>query len=88
MTSIRSLGFVNSYIMPCSTVLSEETRRKLIALGIDPSTVKSEAEAKKLIEKAQKTQPIKVESYPEYDEKTVFGLMNFDGEMNRLILGL
>ncbi len=34
-------------------VLSETTRRKLLALGIDPSSVTSESEAKLLIENAQ-----------------------------------
>lgn len=46
---INSVGAYYGYFG--SNCLSEETRRKLIALGIDPSTVASEAQAKALIEK-------------------------------------
>lgn len=46
---INSVGSYYGYTG--SNGLSEETRRKLIALGIDPSTVTSEAQAKILIEK-------------------------------------
>ena len=46
--SIKSIRFLNNYSGFCSS-LSEATRRKLIALGIDPSTVHSESEARALI---------------------------------------
>lgn len=46
---INSVGSYYGYVG--SNCLSEETRRKLIALGIDPSMVSSEAQAKVLIEK-------------------------------------
>ena len=46
---INSVGSYYGYVG--SNCLSEETRRRLIALGIDPSTVSSEAQAKVLIEK-------------------------------------
>jgi len=44
-----------SYAAMCfssGTTITEETRKKLLALGIDPSTVKTEAEAKQKIEEA------------------------------------
>ena len=66
--SINSVGNLNGYIHPCGSKLSEETRRKLIALGIDPSTVASEAQAQILIaqleelKKQAKIQPINTDS--------------------------
>lgn len=55
--SINAIGFNNGY---CSSVssLSEETRRKLLALGIDPSAVMSEAQAQMLIAQLQSSQKI------------------------------
>ena len=53
--AINSIGFLNSYSCSGNALISEETRRKLIALGIDPSLATSEAQAKVLIEKARKT---------------------------------
>ena len=58
--SINSIGTqvnyesYNSYSTTSS--LSEETKRKLLALGIDPKTVTSEAQAQILIENAVKMQ--------------------------------
>lgn len=58
--SINSIGTqvnyesYNSYSTTSS--LSEETKRKLLALGIDPKTVTSEAQAQILIENAVKIQ--------------------------------
>lgn len=46
---------INTYQSFGSALLSEETRRKLISLGIDPSTVTSESQAKILIAKAEGT---------------------------------
>lgn len=64
--SINSIGFQNSYLCISGSSLSEATKRKLIALGIDPSTVHSESEAKALIEQVlelrkSSNQPIPVE---------------------------
>ncbi len=42
----------------CNGRLSEETKRKLKALGIDPSTVVSEAQAYQLIANALKNQSV------------------------------
>jgi hypothetical protein len=55
--SINSVNSICGY--STTSYLSEETKRKLLALGIDPSTVTSEAQAKKLIEKAQSNSSIK-----------------------------
>jgi len=46
---------LNTYHSFSSSLISEETRRKLISLGIDPSTVTSESQAKIIIEKAEGT---------------------------------
>jgi len=48
--SIRTIGFINSNFCVVGSPISEATKRKLIALGIDPSTVHSESEARSLIE--------------------------------------
>ena len=55
--SINSIGFIGGYCYNNSG-LSEETKQKLLALGIDPSTVASEAQAKILIENILKLQNI------------------------------
>ena len=54
--SINSIGQLGSYGGGGfgSGGISEETRRKLIALGIDPRTVTSEAQAQALIQNAIK----------------------------------
>lgn len=56
---------VNSYScfgMNTGSVLSEETKRKLRELGIDPSTVSSEAQAQALIEATKKKLEVQVSS--------------------------
>jgi hypothetical protein len=55
--SINSISSICGY--SSASYLSEETKRKLLALGIDPSTVTSETQAKKLIEKAQSNSSVK-----------------------------
>lgn len=52
--SINSIGQIGSYGGDSFGGISEETRRKLIALGIDPRTVTSEAQAQILIKNAIK----------------------------------
>ncbi len=54
--SINAISFSGGWGLPSS--ISEETRRRLIALGIDPSTVTSEAQAQILIENALKLQKV------------------------------
>lgn len=55
--SINSIGFLGGYFHG-NTGLSEETKQKLLALGIDPSTVVSEVQAKILIENMIKMQSV------------------------------
>lgn len=55
--SINAVGFGSGYYSG-SNGLCEETRRKLLALGIDPSTVTSESQAQILIAKAQNIQVV------------------------------
>ena len=51
--SINNIGSLSGFIV-IQDRLSEQTRRKLIALGIDPSTVSSESEALRLIESIER----------------------------------
>lgn len=56
---------VNTYSCFClntGSVLSEETKRKLRELGIDPSTVSSEAQAQALIESTKNKLEIQIAS--------------------------
>ena len=64
--SVNSIGFPNSYLCISGSSISEETRRKLIALGIDPNTVYSESQARAIIEQVlalrkDSNQPIPIE---------------------------
>ena len=56
--ALNSIGHINSYgsfdFGGIGSGISEETRRKLIALGIDPRTVTSEAQAQILIKEIVK----------------------------------
>jgi hypothetical protein len=65
--SINSINCIYGY--SSTSYLSEETKRKLLALGIDPSTVTSESQAKRLIEKAQANSSVKETT--KTDNKTV-----------------
>ena len=55
--SVNSIGFLGGYSYGNSG-LSEETKQRLLALGIEPSTVVSEAQAKILIENILKIQSV------------------------------
>ncbi|MDE6138127.1 MAG: hypothetical protein K2F57_01495, partial [Candidatus Gastranaerophilales bacterium] len=55
--SINSIGNLSGFIV-IQDRLSEQTRRKLIALGIDPSTVSSESEALRLIDSIEKRKAV------------------------------
>ena len=95
--SINSVGNLSGYIHLCGSKLSEETRRKLIALGIDPSTVASEAQAQILIaqieemRKQAKIQPLdsakntNEDFNSERNEEYIISLMNFNANINRAI---
>jgi len=95
--SVNSVGNLSGYIRLCGTILSEETRRKLIALGIDPSTVASEAQAKILIEQIENmrkqakiaplntSQNINEDFNQEQNEEFIMSMMNFNANINRAI---
>lgn len=55
--SINSIGNLSAFIV-IPDKLSEQTKRKLIALGIDPSTVSSESEALRLIEAIERKKEV------------------------------
>lgn len=56
--SINSVSSVSNYSGSGQLQISEATKRKLIALGIDPTSVTSEAQAQSLILAAQQKQQI------------------------------
>lgn len=64
MTSISSISNISSsYITQSqSSTLSEETKSKLLALGIDPSTVSSETEAQSIIAQAEASEQMNEQS--------------------------
>ena len=102
--AINAMSYIaNNYCCSGNALISEETRRKLIALGIDPSTVTSEAQARALIEKAEKAREAKQKEEnkklnPEQYEylnkqnneniKAVIMTMEYGANINRMILGL
>ncbi len=55
MDSLKIVSYYPVIDFSGGSVLSERTRQRLIALGIDPSTVKNEEEAKQRIEKVLAT---------------------------------
>ena len=95
--SINSIGYFGIF---GGGYLSEETKRKLRALGIDPATVTSETQARIIIRDALKKQAVtEVETFEqklisEAEEElksngdTVFQMMNMTANVNRYILGL
>lgn len=65
---INPASLINSYFGAGNSTLSEETRWRLIALGIDPSTVNSEAQAQIIIQnvlRAKKMEAENISSQPE-----------------------
>lgn len=100
-----SIDNIHSFICTYyrNSKLSDETIRKLRALGIDPSTVVSEAQAIKLINAAQKTQPVKESQDPKNNvtgssekatlldkdnTESVFTMLDMNASLNKYILGL
>lgn len=87
-----------------SSKLREETIRKLIALGINPSTVLSEAEAQRLIAQIEKTQAVKETTNESSskntltaekdleaqkdNETTIFKMFEMDSNINKLLFNL
>ena len=101
--SINSINSIGNFYVPCAHTLKEETRRKLIALGIDPSTVSSESEAQMLIEQitqrkvaqfkeakkqAAAQKQINNVNQTEKNSQDMISLLDYDGNMKRIILGL
>ncbi len=56
--SINSIGYFGTYNFCKNGNLSEETKQKLLALGIDPSVILSESQAQILIDNILKIQSI------------------------------
>lgn len=71
----------------CST-LSAATRRKLEELGIDPSTVTSEAEAQALIAQAEAAKHKQNEVSVTGSQNNVFNAMDMVSISNKYALGL
>ncbi len=101
--SINNIGSLSGFIV-IQDRLSEQTRRKLIALGIDPSTVSSESEALRLIELIERKKEVqKVDnqsnskntvsgeeevSTKKRNEEAIFSMLNMSANVNKFILGL
>lgn len=102
-----SLNSVSSNLYFCvysAQKISDETRRKLIALGIDPNTVTSEAQAKALIAQVEKTQVVKetsnesssknqISSTEDFErqkdnETAIFNMFEMDANLNKLLFKL
>lgn len=99
--AINVNSYVGSYFGAGQALISEETRRRLLALGIDPATVTSEIQAKNLIAKIEKSKKIEQtqiepkQNLPETEpkteqelEKAVLMRMNYNANINKMILGL
>ena len=101
--SINSIGNLSGFIV-IQDRLSEQTRRKLIALGIDPSTVSSESEALRLIDSIEKRKAVqKVDNdsnskntctaeedlkEKKRNEEMIYSMLNMSANVNKFILGL
>lgn len=101
--SINSIGNISAFIV-IQDRLSEQTKRKLIALGIDPSTVSSESEALRIIETIEhqkEVQKVDNESNSKNtvcdeenvrtqkrNEERIFSMLNMSANVNKFILGL
>ena len=101
--SINSIGNLSAFIV-IPDKLTEQTKRKLIALGIDPSTVSSESEALRLIEAIERKKEVqKVDNESnskniisneeevntkKRNEEAIFAMLNMSANVNRFILGL
>ena len=95
--SINGIGFFPIF---SGGYLSEETKRKLRALGIDPVNVTSESQAYILIHDALKKQALtEVQSFEQKTiseseselnkkEDDIFQMLNMTANINKYILGL
>lgn len=102
MTSINSISHIPSFVMSSGgSTLSKETIQRLLALGIDPTTVTSEAQARYLIEQAEAAKK-KENNDPDEQEggkqqekhkaeliqQNIYNTMDMISTSNKLILGL
>lgn len=89
MTSIYNISaynFAGNNQYRQKSKLSEETIRKLIALGIDIESVSSESEAKKLIEQAEKKQEKEIKKTNLSHEEQLFErLKNLARKLNIVV---
>ena len=98
--SINNISLFGT-ITSSSTFLSEEIRRKLLELGINPNSVSSEAEAKAIVARAgeykqmmqiEKTQTTKKDDYnPEHEKQNntaLYEMFNMNANINKFIHGL
>jgi hypothetical protein len=95
--SVNSIGYFGIF---GGGYISEETKRKLRALGIDPVNVTSESQAQILIRDALRKQKLtEVETFEQKmiteseselhkNQDAVFQMMNMTANVNRYILGL
>ena len=100
---INNVGNISAFIV-IPDKPSEQTKRKLIALGIDPSTVPSESEALRLIETIEhkkEVQKVDNESnskntvsdeeevrIKKQNEEAIFSMFDMRGNVNKFVLGL
>lgn len=95
-----SINSITSFGIFGISYLSEETRRKLRALGIDPNSVTSESQAQLLIKNALKLQQVEEaqsfeqkmisesESELNKNEDVVLQMLNMTANVNKYLLGL
>lgn len=99
MSSITSLHQIPSFITVSGSgkVLSEATIMRLLALGIDPSTVTSESQAQILIAQAEAASKQsdsqhggkqQEEKHKSELQQNIFNAMDMVSLSNKLILGL
>ena len=102
MSSINTITHVSSFVISSGvSTLSKETIQRLLALGIDPTTVTSETQARFLIEQAEAAKKRENNDSEEQEggkqqekykaeliQQNMFDKMDMISVSNRLILGL
>ena len=95
-----SVNGIGTFSIFTGSALSEETKRRLRALGIDPRTVKSESEAQLLIKDALRKRAVdeaktfeqkmitEAESEKNKNQDAVFQMLTINANLNKYILGL
>lgn len=102
--SVNNISNFSGFYICTGSGLKEETKRKLLSLGIDPSTVQTEAQAQRIIENAEqlkKIQKLDNESLSKNkctdeedikrtaeNETAVYNMLNMNANINKFILGL